>query len=284
MHYRTFGEHFIAFYQRKSLISLGKVAPQLALLSSSEIPILGLEKQFTFSESELDFTNNLRILSQLHVSLNRWFFCQQKQNLTPISGRAGLVQWVDYVTRIYSVYKSWQHRVQAAQVSVVAFGNGKNLVQEHLPRSTEMFHAKIIPALKEKGIRRVISKKDRPHELQHNEHQHPFTPIYRDHVALQDPNVKKGKLRLLLLMILHEETRNGWRLVIYSGKVGEISHVLSKYFEYIWNYSSVISSVITSSISIPHHHQLGNNVGNGKNINEKKVDEWDVASWEHLTE
>ncbi|GJX48998.1 hypothetical protein Tco_0275843 [Tanacetum coccineum] len=100
---------------RKSLISLGKVAPQLALLSSCEIPIPSLEKQFTFSESELDFTNNLR----------------------------------------------------AAQVSVVAFGNGKNSVQEHLPRSTKMFHAKIIPALKEKGIRRMISRKDRPHELQH---------------------------------------------------------------------------------------------------------------------
>ncbi|GJY58971.1 dihydropyrimidinase [Tanacetum coccineum] len=70
---------------------------------------------------------------------------------------------------------------------------------------------------------------------------------------------------LLLLMILHEETENGWRLVIYDGKV-----------EYIWNYSSVISSIITSSISIPHHHQLGKNVGNGKNINEKKVDEWEV--------
>ncbi|GKB87466.1 reverse transcriptase domain-containing protein [Tanacetum coccineum] len=60
-------------------------------------------------------------------------------SVTPISVRAGLVQWVDYVTRIYSVYKSWQYRVQAAQVSVVAFSNGKNSLQEHLPRSTEMF-------------------------------------------------------------------------------------------------------------------------------------------------
>ncbi|GJY58970.1 hypothetical protein Tco_0458862 [Tanacetum coccineum] len=195
---RTFGEHFIAFYQRKSLISLGKVAPQLALLSSSEIPIPGLEKQFTFSESELDFTNNVR--DNATVARYKWFLHSSPirihyYSVTPISGRAGLVQWVDYVTRIYSVYKSWQHRVQAAQVSVVAFGNGKNSVQEHLPRYTEMFHAKIIPALKEKGIRRVISRKDRPHELQHNEQQHPFTPIYRDHVALQDPNVKKEKLR-----------------------------------------------------------------------------------------
>ncbi|GJW23737.1 hypothetical protein Tco_0034359 [Tanacetum coccineum] len=62
--------------------------------------------------------------------------------------------------------------------------------------------------------------------------------------ALQDPNVKKEELRarakgirtlgLLLLMILHEETRNGWRLVIYGGKVGERSHFLSKYFESIY--------------------------------------------------
>ncbi|GJX19617.1 serine/threonine-protein kinase SMG1-like protein, partial [Tanacetum coccineum] len=85
-------------------------------------------------------------------------------SVTPISDRAGLIQWVENVTRTYSVYKSWQHRVQAAQVSAVASGNAKNSVQEHLPRPTEMIHAKIIPALKEKGLRRVISRKDWPHE------------------------------------------------------------------------------------------------------------------------
>ncbi|PWA94247.1 protein kinase-like domain-containing protein [Artemisia annua] len=207
----------LASYQRKSSISLGEVAPQLALLSSSDVPMPGLEKQFTFSESERDFTSNLQgivtiasfseqmvilptktkpkklvivgsngqnypyllkgredqrldaRIMQLLQAINGFLHSSpiriRYYSVTPISGRAGLIQWVENVTSIYSVYKSWQHRVQAAQVSAVASGNANNSVQEHVPRPTEMFHAKIIPALKEKGIRRVISRKDWPHEV-----------------------------------------------------------------------------------------------------------------------
>lgn len=207
----------LASYQRKSSISLGEVAPQLALLSSSDVPMPGLEKQFTFSESERDFTSNLQgivtiasfseqmvilptktkpkklvivgsngqnypyllkgredqrldaRIMQLLQAINGFLHSSpiriRYYSVTPISGRAGLIQWVENVTSIYSVYKSWQHRVQAAQVSAVASGSAKNSVQEHVPRPTEMFHAKIIPALKEKGIRRVISRKDWPHEV-----------------------------------------------------------------------------------------------------------------------
>nr|GEX65666.1 dynamin-related protein 3A [Tanacetum cinerariifolium] len=36
--------------------------------------------------------------------------------------------------------------------------------------------------------------------------------------------------------------------------------------------SSALSYDASNGMSIPHHHQFGNNVGNDKNINEKKVD------------
>lgn len=43
----------------------------------------------------------------------------------------------------------------------------KNAVPPPVPRPIDMFYGKIIPALKEKGIRRVISRRDWPHEVKH---------------------------------------------------------------------------------------------------------------------
>ncbi|KAG0475892.1 hypothetical protein HPP92_012733 [Vanilla planifolia] len=84
-------------------------------------------------------------------------------SVTPISGQAGLIQWVEKVTSIYSVYKSWQNRNQLSQL----YSNGgmnSNPVPAVL-RPSDMFYGKIIPALKEKGIRRVVSRRDWPHEV-----------------------------------------------------------------------------------------------------------------------
>ncbi|GAY51877.1 hypothetical protein CUMW_137670 [Citrus unshiu] len=86
-------------------------------------------------------------------------------SVTPISGRAGLIQWVDNVISIYSVFKSWQHRAQLAQFSAIGAGNTKSSVPPPVPRPSDMFYGKIIPALKEKGIRRVISRRDWPHDV-----------------------------------------------------------------------------------------------------------------------
>lgn len=197
----------LASYQRKSSISLGEVAPQLALLSSSDVPMPGLEKQITVSESEVtiaSFSEQIVILPtktkpkklvivgsngqtypyllkgredlrldarimQLLQAINGFLHSSpigiRHYSVTPISGRAGLIQWVENVTSIYSVYKSWQNRIQAAQLSGVNTGSTKNSVPSHIPRPTDMFYGKIIPALKEKGIRRVISRKDWPHEV-----------------------------------------------------------------------------------------------------------------------
>lgn len=225
----------LAAYQKKSSISLGEVAPQLAQLSFSDVPMPGLEKQITsvpmhglekqISVSESDsglkttlpgivtiasFSEQVSILStktkpkklvilgsdgqkytyllkgredlrldarimQLLQAIHSFLHSSpatsshslgiRYYSVTPISGRAGLIQWVDNVISIYSIFKSWQNRVQLAQLSAMGAGNTKNSVPPPVPRPGDMFYGKIIPALKEKGIRRVISRRDWPHEV-----------------------------------------------------------------------------------------------------------------------
>ncbi|PIN16776.1 Non-specific serine/threonine protein kinase [Handroanthus impetiginosus] len=212
----------LASYQRKSSISFGEVAPQLASLSSSNAPMPGLENQTMISESEsgLDglhreivtiasFSEQLAILPtktkpkklvivgsdglkytyllkgredlrldarimQILQSINgflRSSSATRRQSLgvryysvTPISGRAGLIQWVDNVISIYSVFKSWQKRTQLQELSSLG-ADTNNAAPPPVPRPSDMFYGKIIPALKEKGIRRVISRRDWPHDV-----------------------------------------------------------------------------------------------------------------------
>ncbi|GER50411.1 serine/threonine-protein kinase SMG1 [Striga asiatica] len=85
-------------------------------------------------------------------------------SVTPLSGRAGLIQWVENVISIYSVFKSWQNRYQLQQLSALG-ADTKNAAAPPVPRPSDMFYGKIIPALKEKGIRRVISRRDWPHDV-----------------------------------------------------------------------------------------------------------------------
>lgn len=213
----------LASYQRKSSISLGDVAPHLAQLSSSDVPMPGLEKQITTSDSDRELNTTLQgivtiasfleqitilptktkpkklvilgsdgqtypyllkgredlrldaRIMQLLQAINGFLHSSpatrgqvlgiRYYSVTPISGRAGLIQWVDNVISIYSVFKSWQTRVQLAQLSALGAGNTKNSVPPPVPRPSDMFYGKIIPALKEKGIRRVISRRDWPHEV-----------------------------------------------------------------------------------------------------------------------
>ncbi|EXB63651.1 Serine/threonine-protein kinase SMG1 [Morus notabilis] len=212
----------LASYQRKSSVSLREVAPQLASLSSSDVPMPGLERHATISEPDISgaghkgivtitsFSEQVEILStktkpkklvilgsdgqkytyllkgredlrldarimQLLQAINGFLRASPETHrhsvgvryysVTPISGRAGLIQWVDNVLSIYSVFKSWQSRVQLAQLSAIGGGNSKTSVPPPVPRPSDMFYGKIIPALKDKGIRRVISRRDWPHEV-----------------------------------------------------------------------------------------------------------------------
>lgn len=213
----------LAAYQRKSSVSLQEVAPQLACLSSSDVPMPGLEKQVVLSESDkglattsqgittiASFSEQLAILPtktkpkklvmlgsdgekytyllkgredlrldarimQLLEAVNNILHSSSETkghalgiryySVTPISGCAGLIQWVDNVISIYSVFKSWQQRIHQTQLSAAAGGNTKSNAPPPVPRPNDMFYGKIIPALKEKGIRRAISRRDWPHEV-----------------------------------------------------------------------------------------------------------------------
>lgn len=213
----------LASYQRKSGVLLEEVAPQLAHLSSSEVPMPGLEKQVMLSESDTDFSSSslgivtiasfseqvailstktkpkklvmlgsdggkytyllkgredlrldariMQLLQAVNSFLHSYAETRSRSvgiryySVTPISGRAGLIQWVDNVISIYSIFKSWQQRVQLAQLLASSGGNVKSTAPPPVPRPSDMFYGKIIPALKEKGIKRVISRRDWPHEV-----------------------------------------------------------------------------------------------------------------------
>ncbi|PKA52181.1 Serine/threonine-protein kinase TOR [Apostasia shenzhenica] len=212
----------LAVNQRKSFIHLSEVSPRLALFSSSDVPMPGLERQTSLLagyESYADnvkgivtvssFSEEVEILStktrpkklillgsdglrytyllkgredlrldarimQLLQVINCFLSSSDDglshslgiryYSVTPISGQAGLIQWVDNVTSIYSIYKSWQNRYQLAQSFTTTSIHIKNPAPP-IPRPIDMFYGKIIPALKEMGIRRVISRRDWPHEV-----------------------------------------------------------------------------------------------------------------------
>ncbi|CAL4935827.1 unnamed protein product [Urochloa decumbens] len=208
----------LATHQRKSCILLSEIAPQLDVLSTSDIPMPGFEKQILDSSESFagnhgtvtvsSFCKEVTILStktrpkklvlqgsdgqrytyllkgredlrldsrimQLLEAINSLLYSSSDTrsrnialrfySVTPVSGRAGLIQWVENVSSIYNVYKSWQKRSQLAQAeaSSVSTGNIRNPVPP-VPRPSDMFYGKIIPALKEKGIKRVVSRRDWP--------------------------------------------------------------------------------------------------------------------------
>jgi hypothetical protein len=83
----------------------------------------------------------------------------------PLSERSGLIQWVDGAVPLFSVYKHWQRRSAAAKSASTAGPNPPSAPQPQPPvvtRPSDMFYGKIIPALKEKGISNVASRKDWP--------------------------------------------------------------------------------------------------------------------------
>ncbi|XP_042417816.1 serine/threonine-protein kinase SMG1-like isoform X2 [Zingiber officinale] len=211
----------LATHHRKSCVSLIDVAPCLASLMSSDVPMPGFEKQISMfdtsgsstidnagiiticsfgeqvtilstktkpkklilkgSDGQMytyllkgreDLRLDARIMQLLQAINNCLSSCDDTRgreltiryySVTPISGRAGLIQWIDNITSIYSVYKTWQINTQMTQISAADAVNVSNLPA--VPRPSDMFYGKIIPALKEKGIRRVISRRDWPLEV-----------------------------------------------------------------------------------------------------------------------
>jgi hypothetical protein len=94
--------------------------------------------------------------------------------VTPLSSRAGLIQWVEETTPLFSLYQAWQRRtLAAAAAAAAAVGGGggpagapsERAAAAAGTRPTELFYRKVVPALKEQGLRRAISRKDWPVEV-----------------------------------------------------------------------------------------------------------------------
>ncbi|KAK9901954.1 hypothetical protein M0R45_001824 [Rubus argutus] len=164
----------------QGIVTIASFSEEVAIISTKTKPkklvILGSDGQkYTYLlKGREDLRLDARIMQLLQaingflhssVATHSHFLGIRYYSVTPISGRAGLIQWVGNVISIYSVFKSWQNRVQLAQLSAVGGGNSKGSVPPAVPRPSDMFYGKIIPALKEKGIRRVISRRDWPHEV-----------------------------------------------------------------------------------------------------------------------
>ena len=84
----------------------------------------------------------------------------------PLGPRSGLIQWVDNVTPLYSLYKSWQLRTHA-NTALREKGADAELVNQSTAasRPAEAFFAKLTPALKSKGLSPSTPRKDWPHDM-----------------------------------------------------------------------------------------------------------------------
>lgn len=91
----------------------------------------------------------------------------RKYAVIPLSQRSGLIQWVDGALPLFSLYKQWQKRESVAkQAGKGSSGTSMGSLKENVAlRPSDMFYGKIIPALKEKGITNVLSRKDWPFDV-----------------------------------------------------------------------------------------------------------------------
>lgn len=214
----------LANQPKKSVVLLADVAPRLAALSSSHVPIPGLKQQvngmadgariqnpdlpeivtvtafdkqvhilatktkpkkltmvgsdgqsYTYLlKGHEDLRLDARIMQLLHVV--NGMLCSNRStkgpglsaryySVTPISGRAGLIQWVDNLTSMYAVFKAWQQRNQAMQLATSGANSASQSVPVAVPRPSDMFYGKLLPALKERGLRKVSSRRDWPQEV-----------------------------------------------------------------------------------------------------------------------
>ncbi|KAJ3186873.1 Serine/threonine-protein kinase smg1 [Gaertneriomyces sp. JEL0708] len=79
----------------------------------------------------------------------------------PFGERFGMIQWVDNVTPLFSLYKRWQQRDHTAKMIHSKPGDGVQAVPPP-PRPHEQYHAKITAALKSYGMTTKTPRRDWP--------------------------------------------------------------------------------------------------------------------------
>ncbi|KAE8698811.1 hypothetical protein F3Y22_tig00110597pilonHSYRG00890 [Hibiscus syriacus] len=190
----------LASYQRKSSISLGEVAPRLAMLSSSDVPMPGLEKQITAFETDRALTSNLNGIVTIasfseHITILSTKTKPKKLVILGSDGKtytyllkghedlrldARIMQLLQAINSFLHSSSGTNHNLVGIRYYYVTPISGRAACTSlcigcwkckkfcsSFPRPSDMFYGKIIPALKEKGIRRVISRRDWPHEVKH---------------------------------------------------------------------------------------------------------------------
>ncbi|XP_070580922.1 serine/threonine-protein kinase SMG1-like [Ptychodera flava] len=86
-------------------------------------------------------------------------------SVTPLGPRSGLIQWVDGATPLFGLYKRWQQR-EASAAAIKAQGSSSTAVQPNpIPRPSEVYYSKMTPALKEKGVTDLSSRKEWPQSV-----------------------------------------------------------------------------------------------------------------------
>ena len=79
-------------------------------------------------------------------------------NVTPLGPRSGLIQWVEETIALFAIYKRWQQREAAAAAQSAQQAQQDSARVLAVPKPYEVFMAKIVPLLKQRGLRHVAAE------------------------------------------------------------------------------------------------------------------------------
>ncbi|XP_052059400.1 serine/threonine-protein kinase SMG1-like isoform X1 [Mytilus californianus] len=108
----------------------------------------------------------LSIVNNMFVSASsgeQQLYRARHYSVTPLGPRSGLIQWVDGSTPLFSLYKRWQQRDALAQsMKNQTTGSTNSTTTPSILRPSEIFYNKLTPALRDKGITNLESRKEWP--------------------------------------------------------------------------------------------------------------------------
>ncbi|KAJ3081480.1 Serine/threonine-protein kinase smg1, partial [Rhizoclosmatium hyalinum] len=101
-------------------------------------------------------------------------------DIFPLGDHFGMIEWIDNVSQLFSIFKRWQMRDFAVRTSL----SGKE--GEVLQRPHEMFNTKLAVALKKHGVARNVSRRDWP--------SHVLTGVFKELCNETPNNLVKSEL------------------------------------------------------------------------------------------
>ncbi|XP_048245963.1 serine/threonine-protein kinase SMG1-like isoform X1 [Haliotis rufescens] len=94
----------------------------------------------------------------------RQLYRARHYSVTPLGPRSGLIQWVEGATPLFGLYKKWQQREAIAQTLKIS-SSGQSSASSNaatILRPSDIYYNKLTPALKDKGIDNLDSRKEWP--------------------------------------------------------------------------------------------------------------------------